>query len=61
MIGFNGNETDMWQKAAGMYNFETFHKRCTRALESKDFQWPEGVTSITYSSNKPYTVKKKGT
>ena len=58
MIGPNGNETDLWQKAAGMYNFETFHEKCTEALE-KGFPWPAGLTSVTYSSDKNYTVKKK--
>ena len=60
-LGYQGNETDLWAQAAGMYNFDTFHVRCTRALESHDFIWPDGVDSVTFSSSTNYTVKKPGT
>ena len=61
--GPQGSETNAWAKAAGMSSFKTFWHRCTKALEDKSFQWPDGVTSVSYpvsDGGKEYQVKKPG-
>ena len=62
--GPGGSETFAWANAAGMTGFETFWHRCTQALESKVFVWPDGVTEVKYPANgggEPYTVRKPKT
>lgn len=55
-----GKESDAWAKAAGLQDFQTCRERCTSALEKKDFQWPEGLTEVTYTGSSSYTVRKPG-
>ena len=54
--GADGLETKDFVKAAELKDFSTFYQRCRAALTSKDFQWPEGVTSVDFGFGDP--IKK---
>ncbi|KAI4283781.1 MAG: hypothetical protein L6R38_001946 [Xanthoria sp. 2 TBL-2021] len=60
LCGEKGGESDAWAKAAGMQDFETFHVNCKRALGNSNFQWPDGVTEITYTGSEDYTIRRPG-
>lgn len=59
-LGEMGKETDAWTKAAGLQDFQTFRERCKGALERSDFQWPAGLTEVTYTGPSNYTIRKPG-
>ena len=56
-----GYDTWNWAYAAGMKDFHTFWDRCDIALQMDAFQWPDGLTNISYpdADDKPHTISKK--